>query len=89
MNMAKIFACRDVGVYCPYVAHGETEEELMTAHNGYLGMTNLPLTTDVMILQIHRDLPKTSCRVTDIGVAEATPQIQAGSVEGLVDEGRW
>ncbi len=27
--MAKTMACRDVGVDCPYVAHGETEEELM------------------------------------------------------------
>ena len=27
--MAKIFTCRDVGVDCPYVARGETEEELM------------------------------------------------------------
>lgn len=27
--MAKIFACRDVGIDCPYVARGETEEELM------------------------------------------------------------
>jgi predicted small metal-binding protein len=28
--MAKTMACRDVGVDCSYVAHGETEEELMT-----------------------------------------------------------
>ena len=75
MNMAKTFTCRDVGVYCPYVAHGETEEELMTAHNGYLGMTNLSLTTDVMILQIHRDLPTASCRATDIRVAKAILQV--------------
>jgi len=27
--MAKSFACRDVGIDCPYVARGETEEELM------------------------------------------------------------
>jgi len=27
--MAKTFACRAVGVDCPYVARGETEEELM------------------------------------------------------------
>jgi predicted small metal-binding protein len=27
--MAMTFACRDVGVDCPYVARGETEEELM------------------------------------------------------------
>ncbi|GAG65512.1 unnamed protein product [marine sediment metagenome] len=27
--MAKTMACRDVGVDCSYVAHGETEEELM------------------------------------------------------------
>ena len=27
--MAKTFACRDVGVDCPYVARGETEEEVM------------------------------------------------------------
>ena len=27
--MAKTFSCRDVGVNCPYVARGETEEELM------------------------------------------------------------
>jgi predicted small metal-binding protein len=29
MNMAKTFTCRDVGVDCPYVARGQTEEELM------------------------------------------------------------
>jgi len=27
--MAKTFTCRDVGVDCPYIARGETEEELM------------------------------------------------------------
>ncbi|GAH19191.1 unnamed protein product [marine sediment metagenome] len=27
--MAKTLACRDVGVDCPYVSHGETEEKLM------------------------------------------------------------
>jgi predicted small metal-binding protein len=27
--MAKTLNCRDVGVDCPYVARGETEEELM------------------------------------------------------------
>jgi len=27
--MAKTMACQDVGVDCSYVAHGETEEELM------------------------------------------------------------
>ena len=27
--MPKTFACKDVGVECPYVARGETEEELM------------------------------------------------------------
>jgi len=27
--MAMTFACRDVGTDCPYVARGETEEELM------------------------------------------------------------
>ena len=27
--MAKTFTCRDVGVDCPYVARGETEEDLM------------------------------------------------------------
>lgn len=27
--MALTLACRDVGVDCPYVARGETEEELM------------------------------------------------------------
>lgn len=27
--MAKTMACQDVGIDCPYVAHGETEEELM------------------------------------------------------------
>ena len=27
--MAKTFACKDVGVDCPYVAHAETEEDLM------------------------------------------------------------
>jgi len=31
IEMAKTLACRDVGVDCPYVAHGETEEELMAA----------------------------------------------------------
>lgn len=29
--MAKTLACKDVGVDCPYVARGETEEELMAA----------------------------------------------------------
>lgn len=27
--MVMTFACRDVGTDCPYVARGETEEELM------------------------------------------------------------
>ncbi len=27
--MAKTFACRDLGIDCPYVARGETEEELI------------------------------------------------------------
>ncbi len=27
--MAKILNCKDVGVDCPFVARGETEEELM------------------------------------------------------------
>jgi len=27
--MAKTLACRDMGVDCPYVSRGETEEELM------------------------------------------------------------
>ena len=27
--MAKTLACRDVGIDCPHVARGETEEELM------------------------------------------------------------
>ncbi len=27
--MAKTLACRDVGIDCPYVSRGETEEELM------------------------------------------------------------
>lgn len=27
--MAMTFTCKDVGVDCPYVARGETEEELM------------------------------------------------------------
>jgi len=27
--MAKTMACQDVGIDCSYVAHGETEEELM------------------------------------------------------------
>ena len=27
--MPKTFSCKDVGVECPYVARGETEEELM------------------------------------------------------------
>jgi len=27
--MAMTFACRDLGVDCPYVARGETEEELI------------------------------------------------------------
>jgi len=27
--MAKTLACRDTGVDCPFVARGETEEELM------------------------------------------------------------
>ncbi|GAG05918.1 unnamed protein product [marine sediment metagenome] len=27
--MAKTMACQDLGVDCSYVAHGETEEELM------------------------------------------------------------
>ncbi|TKJ46913.1 hypothetical protein CEE34_06430 [Candidatus Aerophobetes bacterium Ae_b3a] len=27
--MAKTLACRDVGVDCPYVSRGETEEKLM------------------------------------------------------------
>jgi predicted small metal-binding protein len=29
--VAKTFACKDVGVDCPYVARGETEQEVMAA----------------------------------------------------------
>jgi predicted small metal-binding protein len=29
INMAKTFACRDLGIDCPYIARGETEEELI------------------------------------------------------------
>jgi len=29
IRMEKTLACRDVGVDCPYVSHGETEEKLM------------------------------------------------------------
>ena len=63
--MAKTFTCRDVGVDCPYVARGETEEDLMAdviKHGKEVhGYTNEQLSDPEMMKKVKSAIKEEGC----------------------------